>query len=401
MRVSAALSIALLALLAGAGSASAGPDLLIGVHDDTIKWTEQPAPIFGAVRALGLGAMRVTLDWEPGKRHLSKANHNSLMRAVAAERQGIRIVLGVYGDAADAPQTRDAREDYCRFVRNTLRRYGEIGDVVIWNEANSDTFWLPREGAPAAYAALLARCWDLLHETFPSVNVLTTTASSHDPAAFIRGVGAAYRSSGRTLPLFDSAGHNPYPLFPDESPTARHDVYIGQGDYDRLVAVLDESFAGTAQPATPIWYLRERLPDDRREHPPLLVHRPRERRGHACARRAGGAARDRASARQLPAARGRVLQLPPRRRDGARGVAVRPALGQLEAQAGIRRLPHGDRRGPARRRRLQRRSARRLGTVPDNVGCQDNMRCQGQSLATAVVGPARPHGHAGSEHWKN
>lgn len=255
MRVTAALSLSLLALLAGAGSARAGGDLLIGVHDDTIKWTEQPAPILGAMRALGLSAMRVTLDWQPGKRHLSTANHNSLMRAVAADRDGIRIVLAVYGRAADAPRTHEAREDYCRFVRNTLLRYGEIGDVVIWNETNSDTFWQPQEGAPAAYAALLARCWDLLHGTFPSVNVLTTTASSHDPAAFIRGIGDAYRASGRALPLFDSVGHNPYPLFPGESPTARHDVYIGQGDYDRLVAVLDESFAGTAQPATPVWYL--------------------------------------------------------------------------------------------------------------------------------------------------
>ena len=270
MRVTAALSLSLLALLAGAGSARAGTDLLIGVHDDTIKWTEQPAPIFGAVRALGLGAMRVTLDWRPGKRHLSKANHNSLMRAVAAERRGIRIVLAVYGRAADAPSTRETREDYCRYVRNTLLRYGEIGDVVIWNEANSDTFWRPRERAPAAYTALLARCWDLLHASFPYVNVLTTTASSHDPAAFIRGIGAAYRASGRTLPLFDSVGHNPYPLVPGESPTARHDVYIGQGDYDRLVAVLDQSFAGTAQPATPVWYLENgfqtTVGDGRRSH---------------------------------------------------------------------------------------------------------------------------------------
>ena len=167
----------------------------------------------------------------------------------------MRIVLGVFGRAVDAPREPAAREDYCRFVRNVVLRYGEIRDVVIWNEANSDTFWQPQEGAPAAYAALLARCWDLLHASVPGVNVLTTTASSHDPAAFIRGIGAAYRASGRALPLFDGVGHNPYPLFPGESPTARHDVYIGQGDYDRLVAVLDESFAGTAQPATPIWYL--------------------------------------------------------------------------------------------------------------------------------------------------
>jgi hypothetical protein len=255
MRVPAALSLALLALLAGAGSARAGSELLVGVHDDSIKWTERPTPILGAARALGLGAMRVTLVWRPGKRHLSGRDHDALRRVVAANAEGIRIVLGVYGRAAHTPRDGAAREDYCRFVRNVVLRYGEIRDVVIWNEANSDTFWRPREGAPGAYAALLARCWDLLHAAVPDVNVVTTTASSHDAEAFIRAVGAAHRASGRPRPLFDAAGHNPYPLFPGEPPTARHDVYLGQGDYDRLVAALDEAFAGTSQPATPVWYL--------------------------------------------------------------------------------------------------------------------------------------------------
>ncbi len=255
MRVTAALSLLLLALLVGPEPARAGSDLLIGVHDDSIKWTERPTPILGAMRVLGLGGIRVTLEWRPGKRHLSGSDHDALRRAVAANGYGVRTVLGVYGRAADAPHDPEAREDYCRFVRNVLLRYGEVRDVVIWNEANSDTFWLPREGAPADYAALLARCWDLVHASVPGVNVLSTTASSHDAAAFIRGVGAAYRASGRRLPLFDAAGHNPYPLFPGEPPTARHEVYVGQGDYDRLVAVLDESFAGTAQPPAPVWYL--------------------------------------------------------------------------------------------------------------------------------------------------
>jgi hypothetical protein len=255
MRVTAALSLLLLALLVGPEPARAGSDLLIGVHDDSIKWTDRSAPILGAMRALGLGGMRVTLEWRPGKRHLSGSDHDALRRAVAANGYSVRTVLGVYGRAADAPHDPRAREDYCRFVRNVLLRYGEVRDVVIWNEANSDTFWLPREGAPADYAALLGRCWDVLHTFVPDVNVLTTTGSSHDPAAFMRGVGAAYRASGRQLPLFDAAGHNPYSLFPGEPPTARHDVYLGQGDYDRLVAVLDEAFAGTAQPQTPIWYL--------------------------------------------------------------------------------------------------------------------------------------------------
>ena len=255
MRVSAALSVLLLALLIGPEPARAGSDLVIGVHDDRIKWTERPAPILGAMQALGLGGMRVTLEWRRGKRHLTMPDHNALRRAVAAHAGGVRIVLGVYGRANDAPRGRVAREDYCRFVRNVLLRYGEVRDVVIWNEANSDTFWRPREGAAEDYAALLARCWDVLHRSVPGVNVLTTTAASHDPAAFIRGVGAAYRASGRQQPLFDAAGHNPYPLFSGEPPSARHEVYLGQGDYDRLVAVLDESFSGTAQPPAPIWYL--------------------------------------------------------------------------------------------------------------------------------------------------
>jgi hypothetical protein len=239
MRVTAALSLLLLALLVGPEPARAGSDLLIGVHDDSIKWTERPTPILGAMQALGLGGMRVTLEWRPGKRHLSGPDHDALRRAVAAKGYGIRTVLGVYGRAVDAPHDPAAREDYCRFVRNVLLRYGEVRDVVIWNEANSDTFWLPPESAPAEYEALLAHCWDLLHASVPGVNVLTTTASSHDPAAFIRGVGAAYRASGRQRPLFDAAGHNPYSLYPGEPPTARHEVYVGQGDYDRLVATLD------------------------------------------------------------------------------------------------------------------------------------------------------------------
>jgi hypothetical protein len=240
--------------LAAPVCAHAEAGLIVGVHEDQIKWKGRPNPILPSVRALGLDAMRVTLVWRPGRRNLGARTHHELLRIVSARRHGVRIVLGVYGRPADVPSTRDAREDYCRFVRNVLVRYSEIRDVVIWNEANSDTFW-PTEGAPESYAALLARCWDLLHGAVPGVNVVTTTAASHDPVGFLTGVAAAYRGSGRSRPLFDTVGHNPYPLYPDEPPDAVHDVYVGQGDHGRLIAALDASFAGTAQPPTPIWYL--------------------------------------------------------------------------------------------------------------------------------------------------
>jgi hypothetical protein len=244
-------------MLAAAGCARAEPGLLVGVHDDQIKWRSNPRVILASVRALGLDAMRVTLNWRPGRRHLTVRDHHELRRAIVAHRHGVRVVLGVYGDAEDAPVTPRTREDYCRFVRNVLLRYSEIRDVVIWNEANSDTFWRPREGAAESYAALLARCWDLLHAAVIGVNVVTTTAANHDPAGFVAAVAAAFRASGRSRPLFDILGHNPYPLYPGELPTALHDVYVGQGDHARLVSALDQSFAGTAQPPAPIWYLED------------------------------------------------------------------------------------------------------------------------------------------------
>ena len=252
------LSLTLLAVaLVAAGSARAEPGLMVGVHDDQIKWRSQPRRILASVESLGLDAMRVTLAWRPGRRNLTVRHHHELRRILAAQRRGVRVVLGVYGRAGDAPTTPWAREDYCRFVRNILVRYSEIRDVVIWNEANSDTFWRPRESAADGYAALLARCWDLLHASVAGANVVTSTAASHDPVGFLTAVAASYRASGRPRPLLDTVGHNPYPFYPGEPPSATHEVYVGQGDHGRLVGALDLMFAGTAQPPTPIWYLED------------------------------------------------------------------------------------------------------------------------------------------------
>ena len=122
--------------------------------------------------------------------------------------------------------------------------------------------------------ALLARCWDVLHTLRPSVNVVGPAASvwgndnpnafsnvSHSPTSFIRGMGAAYRASGRTRPLFDTFGHHPYPTRSNERPWVAHsdELIMSLGDVDRLLARLREAFGGTGQPipdnGVPIWYL--------------------------------------------------------------------------------------------------------------------------------------------------
>jgi hypothetical protein len=153
-------------------------------------------------------------------------------------------------------------------VRSALARYSQIRDVVIWNEANKSFFWRPQfapngsSAAPAAYAALLARCWDVLHAFRPGVNLLTSTSSkgndnpsaasnvSHSPGNFIRKLGEAYRAGGRTAPIFDTVGHHPYGEHSSERPWRRHPLSgtIGQGDWDKLTQAYHDAFAGTAQP---------------------------------------------------------------------------------------------------------------------------------------------------------
>jgi hypothetical protein len=206
--------------------------------------------------------VRVTLNWESGEYAPSRADRQALNRVNAAA-WGIRVVLAV-GGPADAPPLDDpSRTAYCDYVANVLRMYPAFDDVVIWTEPNSSQFWQPQAGAPAAYEALLAQCWDTLHAVRPRVNVIAASAPHQDPAAWFRGLGEALRASGRTQPIFDTVGHNAYPRNSAESPSAKHaSGQIDEGDYGRLLHVLHRAFDGTSQPlpghdGVTIWYMED------------------------------------------------------------------------------------------------------------------------------------------------
>jgi hypothetical protein len=274
-----------LAALVGAGllqgPASADLGLLVGVSDDTLKWA--PAEATRVLSDLGLEAVRVTLGWQPGQTRLTGEDAAVFDRLVPAA-FGTRVVVAVYGAPDDAPTTAEQRDQYCEYVGDFLTRYPSINDIVVWNEPNLSYFWRPQfdrraSVAPAAYAALLARCWDALHGLRDDVNVISNTSPrgndrptaksniSHSPATFIRQIGAAYRASGRRQPIFDTVGHHVYGFSSSEPPSKRHpgSPQIGQGDLDKLLKALGEAFAGTGQP-TPgrcdgnrhcvgVWYL--------------------------------------------------------------------------------------------------------------------------------------------------
>ena len=94
------------------------------------------------------------------------------------------------------------------------------------------------------------------------MNVISTTAAHYDPAGFVRALGKAYADRGRTSPIVDTFGHNPYPDNASEPPWVMHDDprTIAQGDLDRLLKAIDHAFGGTTQPVpgegrTTVWYL--------------------------------------------------------------------------------------------------------------------------------------------------
>jgi hypothetical protein len=279
VRLSTRLLCCGLVALAVAAPVRAGTPLITGVDDDELKWEADPAPTLAIMRDLGVQAVRVTVTWRAGESRLSSWNQHVLDRVLGAA-WGLRVVVAVYGLPDDAPLAAAERDAYCGAVADLLRRYPQLDDVVIWNEPNSSTFWRPQfapdgsSAAPAAYEALLARCWDVLHAVRSDVNVIAASAPrgndrpgaaapSHSPGAWYRELGRAYRTSGRARPIFDTLGHNAYPDTSAERPWAQHaSTSIGEGDYAKLMAVLQAAFGGTGQRLpgegrVRIWYMEQ------------------------------------------------------------------------------------------------------------------------------------------------
>ncbi|MGZ8793382.1 MAG: hypothetical protein ACXW0F_01835, partial [Gaiellaceae bacterium] len=166
--------------------------IIVGVTDDTAKWMARQDGIVGVHRDLRLMAVRVTIPWKPGQVRPTKLQQLYLHRIARMIELNDRIVLAVYNVARYAPTAGPARNQYCAFLRGVVRRLPLIHDVEIWNEANSPAYW-PQDGGATTYGALLARCYDVLHSRPGPINVISSTASRHDPAGFVFDLGDAYR----------------------------------------------------------------------------------------------------------------------------------------------------------------------------------------------------------------
>jgi len=288
------LSMLLAAVAAWAAPALAGgPYMIVGAAEDVAR---QQDPAFARLemdkaRLAGLDTIRVTQSWVTGQTALGPQDQIELGNAVtAAQLTGLRVVLSIYPYGSSVtPLTDQDRADFAAFCVDLANRFPLVHDFIVGNEPNLNRFWLPQFGpngedlAAPSYEQLLAVSYDALKAVRPhstiyggalaprGVDKPGTGRDTHSPTAFVADLGAAYRASGRGVPIMDAFAFHPYPETSATGPAFAHPngTSIGLADYPKLVALLGTAFDGTAQRGSglPILYdefgIETQIPPDK------------------------------------------------------------------------------------------------------------------------------------------
>jgi hypothetical protein len=276
----AAPALVTLSLVLVPAAPAAGPTMAFGATEDVVRSPDivSAKVKMNLLRLAGFSAVRVTSQWLPGQ-FAPPEEELAILRNVAAAAQitGVTLYLSVYPPGfRSTPLTPEAREQFAAYLTVLVQELPSIDDVIVGNEPNLNRFWLPQfnqdgsNAASPAYLELLARSYDAIKAVDPATRVWggalaprgvdkpNTGYDTHSPVAFLGDMGAAYRASGRALPVMDGLAFHPYADSSGQSPDIPHpkSTTIGLADYDRLVATLAKAFDGTAQPGStlPILY---------------------------------------------------------------------------------------------------------------------------------------------------
>ncbi|MGZ4353864.1 MAG: hypothetical protein ACXVZ4_09970, partial [Gaiellaceae bacterium] len=261
------LLILLAALAAAPAALAGGPYLMVGAADDVVL--QSPKANTALAQAAGLDTVRITAQWKTGLTALGVGDATSIGNAVAAAKAaGVRIVISLYPFGSSVtPLSDQDRADFATWAADVVRRFPYVHDWIVGNEPNLNRFWMPQFGpngedvAAPAYEALLAQTYDAIKALEPhstiyggalaprGVDKPNTGRDTHSPTAFLLDLGAAYRASGRQVPIMDAFAFHPYADASNVPPSFAHpnSTAIGIADYDKLVSLLGQAFDGTAQ----------------------------------------------------------------------------------------------------------------------------------------------------------
>jgi hypothetical protein len=257
-----------------------GPTMTLGAAEDAVRAPDlvTAKEKMTELRLAGMTAVRVTSNWRPGLTAPATGELAILRNVEAAARlSGVKVYVSVYSPgSATTPLDATAQSQFAQYAAALAAAFPSFDDVIVGNEPNLNRFWLPQfapDGSNAsapAYLSLLAKTYDALKAVDPGLRVwggaLAPRGSDRpggirptsSPTAFIQALGAAYRASGRALPVMDGLAFHPYPDDSSQSPDFPHprSTTIGLADYGKLVGLLGAAFDGTAQQGSslPILY---------------------------------------------------------------------------------------------------------------------------------------------------
>ena len=247
-----------------------GHGITVGALEDSVKWPDPKMAddrVEFASRA-GFNALNVTTAWTQGQTEPDPGELKVLRNvANAAEKRKIQLLVTVYAARPRfAPTTAEQQGQYADFMATLARDLPSLDGFAVWNEPNLNGFWLSqydssgKDIAAPAYESLLARTYDSLKAVSSKIKVYggnlaprgfdnaESPRPTHAPTTFIRDMGQAYRSSGRTKPIMDVFALHPYQTRSAIPPSQAHTgTSLGFGDYDKLVSLLGEAFDGTGQ----------------------------------------------------------------------------------------------------------------------------------------------------------
>jgi hypothetical protein len=278
--VRALLGVAVVFLVFVPSAFAGGPFMMVGAAEDVVKAQDYAfaQAEMDKAKLAGFDTIRLTQTWTRGQTALGPNDAITLGNAMkAAQFTGVRVILSLYPFGSSVtPLTEQERLDFTQFTADVARRYPLLHDFIIGNEPNLNRFWLPQFGgsgedlAAPAYELLLAATYDALKVVRPhstiyggalaprGVDKPNTGRDTHSPTAFIADLGAAYRTSGRLIPIMDAFAFHPYPETSATGPSFPHPngTAIGLADYPKLVGLLGAAFDGTAQKGStlPILY---------------------------------------------------------------------------------------------------------------------------------------------------
>jgi hypothetical protein len=271
-----------------------GHRLVVGTLDDSFKQPIASAADHVAKLSAdaGFDAVLVSSMWSPGAAEPSHQESVLLKNAIdAARKHDLQVFVFVWsGLSGNTPKTPADRSRFAAYTAALAEKFPDVRHIVVGNEPNLNTFWMPQYGpggsdaAASGYYDLLTRTYDALQRLDDPPEVIGGGLAprgsdrpggkrdTHSPTRFIEDLAASYRRSGRRAPIMDALAMHPYMRTSKFPPSETHaaSTTITIGDYAKLVALLRKSFRSTVQAAArlPVYYtefgVQTSVPSDHR-----------------------------------------------------------------------------------------------------------------------------------------